>query len=51
MACVGCVMAPFGTLAEAAAAYHLEPQALLEKFCEPGRERYYFEANWHNEGE
>ena len=51
MACVGCVMAPFETLAEAAAAYHLEPQALLEQFCESGREQHYFEANRHDEGE
>ena len=29
MACVGCAMAPFDTLVEAAAAYGLEPQLLL----------------------
>lgn len=30
MACVGCVMARFETLAEASAAYYLEVQTLLE---------------------
>ncbi|MBI4915876.1 MAG: DUF1858 domain-containing protein [Acidobacteria bacterium] len=29
MACVGCAMAPFDTLADAAAAYGLEPQPFL----------------------
>lgn len=29
MACVGCVMAPFETLAEAADAYGLDPEVLL----------------------
>lgn len=29
MACVGCTMAPFETLAEAAAAYQLRPEILL----------------------
>jgi hybrid cluster-associated redox disulfide protein len=29
MACVGCAMAPFETVAEAAAAYRLEPEAIL----------------------
>lgn len=51
MACVGCVMAPFETLVEAAAAYHLEPQALQKQFCESGRAQQYFEANRHDEGE
>ena len=32
MSCVGCTMAPFETLAEAAAAYGLEPQSLLREF-------------------
>ncbi len=34
MACVGCAMAPFETLAEAVAAYHLEPDQILHKFRE-----------------
>jgi hybrid cluster-associated redox disulfide protein len=31
MACVGCAMAPYESLAEAAREYHLQPRILLEK--------------------
>lgn len=30
MACVGCVMAPFGTIADAAAIYRVEPTPFLQ---------------------
>ena len=32
MACVGCPMAPFETLADAAAAYELMPETILREF-------------------
>lgn len=32
MACIGCAMAPFETLAEAATAYRLEPETVLRHF-------------------
>ncbi len=32
MSCIGCAMAPFETLAEAAAAYRLRPETLLREF-------------------
>ena len=38
MACVGCVMAPFETLADAAIAYGLKPESLLREFRRPYRE-------------
>lgn len=34
MACVGCVMARFETLAEAAREYHLNVSSLLNELCE-----------------
>ena len=50
MACVGCVMAPFETLAEVAANYHLEPESILEQLRDHGHEQR-FETNRHDEGE
>ena len=38
MACVGCAMAPFETLSEAAAAYGLEPEMMLRAFRRARRE-------------
>ena len=32
MSCVGCAMAPFETLADAAVAYGLKPESLLREF-------------------
>ncbi len=32
MSCIGCAMAPFETIADAAAAYRLRPETLLREF-------------------
>lgn len=43
MACVGCAMAPFETLEEAAASYRLNPDALIDEFqraCETQAEGF-----------
>ncbi|MFQ5790462.1 MAG: DUF1858 domain-containing protein [Acidobacteriota bacterium] len=39
MACVGCPMAPFEALSEAAAAYELEPKMMLREFRRASREK------------
>lgn len=51
MACVGCVMARFVTLAEAAAAYNMEVQILLEKLHESSQQQQSPPPRQHGGGE
>lgn len=38
MACVGCSMAPFETVAEAASTYGLQVRGFVEELCEAAKE-------------